>query len=90
MQGGWWDEGEILERTNAEFKGKHEACEGGGEPIHNGGSGVGRIRVWIRRYATLVFGKYRWMMGNAERMGATERDDGTKYLSTDGFESVWR
>lgn len=28
------------------------------------------------------------MMGNAERMGATERDDGTKYLSPDGFESV--
>ena len=27
-------------------------------------------------------------MGNAERMGATERDDGTKYLNTDGFESV--
>ena len=28
------------------------------------------------------------MMENAERMGSTERDDGTKYLSTDGFESV--
>jgi hypothetical protein len=78
----------LTERFAKEFEGKHETCEGCGKPVCARGSRVGRVWVWVRRYATLVFGKVRRMMGNAERMGSTERKDGTKYLSTDGFESV--
>ena len=70
-----------------EYKGKHETCQGRSEPFCACGSGLGGVRVWIRRYATLVAGKVRRMMGNAERMGVTERGR-NKVLSTDGFESV--
>ena len=71
-----------------EFEGEHETCQRRSEPLCSCDPGVGRVWVWVRRHTALDFGKVRWMMGDAGRMGATERDDGTKYLSSDGFESV--
>jgi len=71
-----------------EFQGEHETGQGRSKPVCACGPGVGGVWVRIRGVTTVVSGKVRGMMGNAERMGVMERNDGTKYLSTDGFESV--